>query len=103
MPAQQLVGVVATAYYAERGAASREQLRPIIEVIEKAHPGIVELTASAQQPGFAVRLAERPFPKRYDADLRAAVQAVVAAPSAPLPAPGWFARIVRAIKRIFSA
>ena len=106
MTAQQLVGVVATAYYGEPGAGRREQLRPIIEVIEKAHPGIVELSGSAERPGFAVKLAERPFPKRYDADLRLAVQAVVTAPSAPprpLPAPGFFARIVRAIKKIFSA
>ena len=109
--AQQLVGVVATAYWSqEPGARNRELLRPIIDVIEKAHPGVVELSAAAGAPGFAVRLAERPFPKRYDADLRDAVQAVVTAPdSSPavagsgLQAPGLFNRLIRAIRKIFSA
>lgn len=101
--AQQLVSVVAGAYYKEQGAGSRERLRPIIEVIEKAHPGVVELAGSAEKPGFAVRLAERPFPKRYEAELRQAVTGVVSAPSSPLPAPGFFTRIVAAIRKVFSA
>ncbi len=101
--AQQLVGVVAAAYYTENGARSREQLRPIIEVIEHAHPGVVELSGSGEKPGFAVRLAERPFPKRYEPQLRQAVEAVVSAPSSVLPAPSLFTRIVRAIRRAFSA
>jgi hypothetical protein len=104
--ADRLAATVTAAYWSlESGAGNRELLRPIVEIIEKAHPGIVELAASSEQPGFAVRLAERPFPKRYDADLRNAVQAVVAtpAPDSRSPAPGFFSRIVRAIKKIFSA
>ena len=109
--AEQLVGVVTSAYWSqESGVRSRELLRPIIEVIEKAHPGIVELSGSSDRPGFAVRLAERPFPKRYDADLRSAVQAVVSAPglTAPIPGsrlqtPGLLARFARAIRKIFNA
>ena len=111
MTAEQLVGVVTNAYWSqESGVRSRELLRPIIEVIEKAHPGIVELSGSSDRPGFAVRLAERPFPKRYDADLRSAVQAVVGAPglTAPTPGsrlqtPGLLTRIIRAIRNVFSA
>ena len=104
LTAQQLVGAVATAYWSqEPGARNRELFRPIIEVIEKAHPGIVELTGTQDRPGFAVRLAERPFPKRYDAELRSAVEAVVIAPApdSQLPAPSLFTRIVRAIRKIF--
>jgi hypothetical protein len=110
--AEQLVGVVAAAYYGERGAA-RERLRPLIDVIERAHPGVVELSGSADRPGFAVRLAERPFPKRYEPEFRETVQALlvaggladssVPAPRSPLPRPGLFARIIRAIRRVFSA
>jgi len=103
MSAEQLVGVVAAAYYRERAAGSGEQLRPIIEVIERAHPGVVELSGSAEKPGFAVRIAERPFPKRYEAELRQAVAGLVTAPRSPLPAPGLFTRIVRAIRKVFSA
>jgi len=101
--AQQLVGIVAAAYYREHGAGSREQLRPIIEVIEQAHPGVVELSGIADQPGFAVRLAERPFPKRYEPQLRQAVEGIVSAalPVSLPPAPGLFTRIVQAIRRVF--
>jgi len=111
MTAEQLVGVVAAAYYGERGARSREKLKPLMEIIERAHPGVVELSGSSEKPGFGVRLAERPFPKRYEAELRQAVRAVlvglpdqaISAPRSPLPAPGLFTRIVRAIRRVFSA
>jgi len=107
MTAQQLVGVVTAQYWIlEPGSRSRELLRPIMDVIEKAHPGIVALSGSSERPGFAVQLAERPFPKRYDADLRTAAQAVVLPvdsrdPGSQLQAPGLFSRIVRAIRKLF--
>jgi len=48
MTAQQLVGVVATEYWSqEPGSRSRGLLRPIIDVIEKAHPGTIELSSSS--------------------------------------------------------
>ena len=111
MTAQQLVGVVANAYWSqELGARSREVLRPIIDVIERAHPGVVELTGSLEKPGFVVKLADRPFPKQYDADLRMAVQAIATAPSSSSPTPdsqlltpGFVTRLFRAIRRLFSA
>lgn len=103
LTAEQLVAVVATAYYGEREAGGREQLRPLVEIIERAHPGVVELTGSTDRPGFAVRLAERPFPKRYEAELREAVSGLVTAPRSPLPAPSFFTRIIRAIRSVFSA
>lgn len=96
------------AYYTEQGARSKEQLQPLMEVVERAHPGIVELTGSDGRPGFAIKLAERPFPKRYESELRQAVQVVlgnggVSAPRSLLPAPGLFTRIIRAVRRVFSA
>ena len=120
--AERVVEAVAAAYYGEeRGVGSRERLRPLMEVVERAHPGVVELTGSTEKPGFAVRLTNRPFPKEYEPALRAAADAVLAgAPSvgaqhaAPLhgtaparsaasPNPGFVARLFGAIRRLFSA
>ncbi len=103
VPAERLVGAVAEAYY--KGDGRREMLRPVMEVIERAHPGIVELSGTAGAPGFAVRLAERPFPKQWEGALREAAQSVAGTASniSPLPSPGLFTRIIRAIRRVFSA
>jgi hypothetical protein len=101
--AEQVVGVVAKAYY--EGDGRREMLRPVIEVIERAHPGIIELRGTPERPGFAVRLQERPFPKQYEEALRDAVRTLAGAESnlSPLPSPSLFSRIIRAIRRVFSA
>ena len=108
--AEQLVAAVTAAYYrggpgGGRRTESREQLRPIMELIERAHPGVVELSGNGERPGFAVRLAERPFPKRYEAELRQMVAGLVSAPppGSPLPAPSLFTRVLRAIRRVFSS
>ena len=103
--AEQLVAAVTAAYYRGRGTESREQLRPIMELIERAHPGVVELSGNGERPGFAVRLAERPFPKRYEAELRQMVAGLVSAPppGSPLPVPSLFTRVLRAIRRVFSS
>lgn len=103
VPAERVVTAVAAAYYREQAAGSREQFKPIIEIIERAHPGIVELSGVSEKPGFAVRLAERPFPKRFEPELRQAVEGIVTAPAARLPTPGLLTRFLRAIKRVFSA
>lgn len=103
LSAQEFVGVVAPAYYG--GEGRRERLRPVIDVIERAHPGIIELSASSDKPGFAVRLAERPFPKQWEPALKAAVASVAGTESnpSPRPSPGLFTRIVQAIRKLFSA
>ncbi|MGH7569214.1 MAG: hypothetical protein ACREL9_09625 [Gemmatimonadales bacterium] len=106
--AQRVVAVVTAEYYGERGAGSRERLRPMMDVIEQAHPGVVDLAGTTDRPGFAVRLAERPFPKEYEGRLRDAAQAVLArgaspAPGSPFPAPGLWSRLSAAIRRVFSA
>jgi hypothetical protein len=78
-----------------------------MDVIERAHPGIVELASSGSRPGFVVRLAERPFPKKLESELRQAVIETLGAgrslPASPVPLPGFFTRIVRAIKKLFNA
>lgn len=141
---ERLVIAVAAAYYGARGegggtrrSASRdgpgagEELRDVIDVIDRASPGIVELASVAGGPGFDVRLAERPFPTEYEAELRRVAAAVLARPavapaplapatepraapptSPPTPPPpvaaapaagGLVGRLVRALRRLFSA
>src|SRR5258705_13674067 len=110
LTAEQVVSYVATAYYREQEARSRAQWRPIIELIDRAHPGVVELSATTNRPGFDVRLAERPFPKRYEVELRQAVQALLGVgrdveigppPPSPLPPPSLLSRMVAAIPPAF--
>src|SRR5256712_573349 len=76
---ERLVAQVAAAYYdggkaGEGGREKKEALRPLIEVIDRASPGIVELGSVESGPGFDIRLAERPFPRRYEAELRRAAE-----------------------------
>jgi hypothetical protein len=106
--AERVVAAVAEAYYGERGAGSRERLRSLMDVIERAHPGVVELAGTTDRPGFAVRVSERPFPKEYEGALREAVQLVLgktesAAPRSVLPAPGMWSRLYTAVRRFFTA
>lgn len=107
--AERVVEAVAAEYYGEHGARSRERLRPILAVIERAHPGIIELASTSDKPGFTVRLAERPFPRAYEASLREAVEVVLAAagqlaaPGSGLRAPGLWSRLYTAVRRLFSA
>ena len=110
--AEQLVAQVAAAYYGARDSGLGTRLKPLIEIIERAHPGVVELSGSVEKPGFGVRLAERPFPKRYEGELREAVQVVVGGqhaaplqdpPTSVVPPRGILSRIVAAIRNVFSA
>jgi hypothetical protein len=100
MTAQQLVRVVAAAHYGDGGRRTGDGLAAVIDIIERAHPGVVELASTTDRPGFAVRLAERPFPKKFEAELREVVTKVLNRES---PRPGLFARILRAFRRAFSA
>jgi hypothetical protein len=106
--AERVVEAVAAAYYEEQGARSREQLRPLMDVIERAHPGVVELAGTTDGPGFAVRVSERPFPREYEGAMREAVQVVLgkaecSAPRSVLPAPGLLSRLYTAVRRLFTA
>lgn len=107
-----MVAVVADACY-RRGArreSAREALRPVLDVIERAAPGVVELARIEGGAGFAIRLAERPFPKQYEAELRQAAAAALAGmggggelETAPGGEPGLWGRMLRVVRRLFSA
>ena len=75
--AERLVIAVATAYYGDGGRGKRDGLGPLIEVIDRASPGIVELGTVPGGAGFEIRLAERPFPNEYAPELKRAAEAVL--------------------------
>ena len=109
--AERLVIAVATAYYGREGVRGiRDGLGPLIEIIDRASPGVVELGGVAG--GFDIRLAERSFPKQYEPELRRAVEAYLAShrttgligvPPALAPPAGVLSRIAGAIRRLFGA
>ncbi len=109
--AEQLVAQVAAAYYAARDSGLGTRLKPLIELIERVQPGVVELSGSAEKPGFGVRLAERPFPKRHERELREAVEMLVGAQHAAprhdspsvAPARSILSRLIGAVRRLFTA
>jgi hypothetical protein len=109
--AERLVAVVTGAYYGARGPGTGDSLKPLMDVIDRAHPGVVELSASGDGPGFAVRLADRPFPKAYEAELRRVVEQTLTGAAAGLdrrpPAPGrgprFWSRIYTAVRSLFIA
>jgi hypothetical protein len=102
LSAEQLVGVLAAAYYRDGGRGKGGGLNVLMEVIERAHPGIVELSASPNGPGFEVRLAARPFPRKHEGELRQTVQAILAGSGhVDQPRPGFFVRVLRAVRNIF--
>jgi hypothetical protein len=100
------------AYYREGQGGKRDALRPVINVIERAAPGVVALAAAGDTPGFRVQLAERSFPERYADELRLAAgvalrewspDAVSSPPPAPpsAPAPRLLHRLLVVIRRVF--
>jgi hypothetical protein len=118
LASERLVITVAAAFYGARDGKERARLEPLVEVIDRAAPGIVELTSVPEARGFAIRVAERPFPKEHEAALKQAVQAVLAraseprvspaatpppSPHRPLATPGFLARVAGLVRRLFSA
>lgn len=108
-PAQGVVPVVAAAFYRKGAAGTRDALRPVMAVIERAAPGVVELARTAEAPGFAVAAAERSFPAAYEAELRQAAEsalAVLPVGSAPPEgdggSPGLLGRLWGALQRLFT-
>jgi hypothetical protein len=115
--AARVVAVVAEAYYRERGTGRKEALQPVMDVVERAAPGMVELVGTPGRPGFEIRLAQREFPKSYEGQLKEAVEFVlsgsgkretreVAAGTATKPGArptSFVARVVAAVRRLFSA
>ena len=129
IPASRLVPAIAAEYYRSPHRNTREALRPVMDVIERAAPGIVRLARNESgiggvggggPGGFDVQLAERPFPETFETPLREAAAGVLAGawrdaggeapPAAPLskalPAQevvGFWARVLARVRRLFSA
>src|SRR5207247_5961194 len=85
--AERLVIAVSAVYYRESENGTREALQPLMDVIDRASPGIVELGTVQGGSGFDVRLAERPFPKQHEPELRRAAEAVLS--GGGMGDPGW--------------
>ena len=107
---ERVVAAVADAYYRDRSQGARDALRPVIEIIERGAPGVVDLTRTQGGAGFDIRLAERPFPKQYEPQLRRAAEAALAgtwggeaAGGSSESEPGLWSRVWRAVSRLFSA
>lgn len=79
VPPERLVAQVTAWYYQDAGSGMRAALQPVVDVIERGAPGVVELARSAGGQGFAIRAGERPFPRGEEPALRAAVEAVLKA------------------------
>src|SRR2546429_5309764 len=107
--AERLVVTIAAEYYRDAGNGKRETLQPLMDVIDRVSPGVVELGTAAGGAGFDIRLAKRPFPKQYEAQLREAAEAVLSGggrrgagfreaagtPHPPSPIPHLVSRIPR--------
>lgn len=111
--AERLVIAVSASYYRETENGTREALQPLIDVIDRAAPGIVELGTVQGGSGFAISLAERPFPKEHEAELRRAAETYLGrgdtvgaarseAGEGRTAARGLVARLVAAVRRMFS-
>lgn len=116
LAADRLVAAVAGRYFGAAGRGEKEALRPLIELAERAAPGVVSLARRDGGAGFDVRVVERPFPQESINALRSVAQAALAAswsdaqtespsprPKSLSPDPGWLSRVVTAVKRLFSA
>ena len=111
--AERLVIAVSAAYYRESENGTREALQPLMDVIDRASPGIVELGTVQGGSGFAINLSERPFPKQHEAELRRAAEAVLGrgetggearkeAGEGGTAERGLVARLMAGLRRLFS-
>src|SRR5947209_20413079 len=60
--ADHVVTVVTAAYYRNGGGRRREALRPVLDVIERASPGVVELAGDLRARGSAFGRGGGRFP-----------------------------------------
>ena len=111
--AERLVIAVSAVYYRESENGTREALQPLMDVIDRASPGIVELGTVQGGSGFAINLSERPFPKQHEAELRRAAEAVLGrgetggearkeAGEGGTAERGLVARLMAGLRRLFS-
>lgn len=110
-----MVPALTAEYYRSADQRMRDALRPVLAVIERAAPGVGRLARTEGGAGFDIRPAERPFPASEEHALREAVTTAIAigwggaartgtaAESAVAESPGVLFRLVRAVRRLFSA
>jgi len=112
VPADRLVSAIAAEYYRSPDARQRSALRPVMEVIERAAPGVARLARTEAGAGFEIQPAERPFPETFESSLQEAAASVLAAGwgAAPHAAAaeaatglGFWSRLVGRVRRLFSA
>src|SRR5260370_33707475 len=84
---ERVVIAVAAAFYGARGGRERRALQPLIDVIDRASPGIVELGSVAGGGGVEIRLAGGPVP-RQDEGARPPAGGLGVAPCGGAPAGG---------------
>lgn len=112
VPADRLVPAIAAEYYRSPDARQRTALRPVMEVIERAAPGVAHLARTEAGAGFDIQLAERPFPETFESSLKEAAASALAgawgvAPQTTAGAGatglGFWSRLVGRVRRLFSA
>lgn len=112
VPAARLVPAIAAEYYRSPDARQRAALRPLMEVIERAAPGVARLARTETGAGFDIQLAERPFPDAFEGSLKEAALTALAGGWGPAPTPatetgvtggGFWSRLIGRVRRLFSA
>ncbi len=107
--AVRLVPAIAVEFYRSPDAQQRAALRPVMDVIERAAPGVARLARTESGAGFDIQLAERPFPETFERSLKEAAAGALAlwGPAAPASAAatesGFWSRLIDRVRRLFSA
>lgn len=111
VPAARLVPAIAAEYYRSPDVRQRAALRPLMEVIERAAPGVARLARTETGAGFDIQLAERPFPDTFESSLKEAALTALAGGWGPAPSAaaggvtggGFWSRLIERVRRLFSA
>lgn len=108
VPAVRLVPAIAVEYYHSPDARQRAALRPVMDVIERAAPGVARLARTESGAGFDIQLAERPFPATFEMSLKEAAAGALEQWGTPPPADtaagsGFWGRLFDRVRRLFSA
>lgn len=108
VPAVRLVPAIAVEYYRSPDAKQRAALRPVMDVIERAAPGVARLARTESGAGFDIQLAERPFPETFETSLKQAAAGALEQWGTPPPVvgaagSGFWGRLFDRVRRIFSA
>src|SRR5258707_9584018 len=72
VPAVRLVPAIPVEYYRSPDAKQRAALRPVMDEIQRAAPGVARLARTQAGAGVDIHLAERPFPQTFETPLKEA-------------------------------